>query len=151
MKELVKAVNFREFWSSDEMQDLWKEGKELADAVGVLSGTDSNNNDDGGDGLGEMDGDTADIASQATEGKLQSELQENAENFREQIETARERLKGQIAESELGSGEGSDRGDSSSSPGNRPDMQVTFSYSTMPDDRPDIDATSHYSTMPKRE
>lgn len=152
-KELVKAINFREFWSSEEMQAMWKEGKELADAIGVLSGNDSNDNGDNGDnaGLGVMGGDTTDIASEATEGKLQSELEENAENFRDQIETARERLKGQIAESELGSGEGSDRGDRSSSPENRPDMQVTFSYSTMPDDRPDIDATSHYSTMPKRE
>ncbi|EFW93617.1 hypothetical protein ZOD2009_00700 [Haladaptatus paucihalophilus DX253] len=148
--ELVKAVNFREFWSSEEMQSLWEEGTELTDAIDSLSDSDSDDDEDGS-GLGDMTGDTAEMASKATEGKLQSELEENAEQFREQIDAARDRLKDQIAQSELGSG--GERGDDSAGggPGDRPDMKVTFSYSTMPDDRPDIDATPHYSTMPKRD
>lgn len=151
--ELVKAVNFREFWSSEEMQSLWEEGTELTDAIGSLTDVDSDDSDDDEDGssLGDMTGDTAEVASKATEGKLQSELEENAEQFREQIDAARGRLKDQIAQSELGSGGegGDDR--TGGGPGSRPDMKVTFSYSTMPDDRPDIDATPHYSTMPKRD
>lgn len=150
-KELVRAINFREFWSSEEMQDLWKEGTELSDAIGSLSGDDSDDSDEGDSGLGDMTGDTAEMASKATEGKLQSELGENAEQFREQIDDARDRLKDQIAQSELGSG--GERGDDSTGggPGGRPDMKVTFSYSTMPDDRPDIAFNPHYSTMPKRD
>ncbi|MFH5800210.1 hypothetical protein [Haladaptatus sp. CMAA 1911] len=150
-KELVKAINFREFWSSEEMQDLWEQGTELSDAIGSLSGDDSGGSDEGDSGLGDMTGDTAEMASKATEGKLQSELGENAEQFREQIDDARDRLKDQIAQSELGSGGG--RGDDSTGggPGDRPDMKVTFSYSTMPDDRPDIAFNPHYSTMPKRD
>ncbi|WP_423743602.1 hypothetical protein V5735_11225 (plasmid) [Haladaptatus sp. SPP-AMP-3] len=148
--ELVKAVNFREFWSSEEMQSLWEEGTELTNAIGSLSGSDSDDDEDGSS-LDDMTGDTDEVASKATEGKLQSELEENAEQFREQIDAARDRLKDQIAQSELGSGGegGDDR--TGGGPGGRPDMKVTFSYSTMPDDRPDIDATPHYSTMPKRD
>ncbi|WP_231186092.1 hypothetical protein [Haladaptatus sp. DYF46] len=152
-KELVKAINFREFWSSEGMQDLWEEGTELSDAIGSLTGNDSDDSDssdEDGSTLGDMTGDTAEMASKATEGKLQSELGENAEQFREQIGDARDRLQDQIAQSELGSGGGGDDS-TGGGPGGRPDMKVTFSYSTMPDDRPDIAFNPHYSTMPKRD
>ncbi|WP_266079313.1 hypothetical protein [Haladaptatus caseinilyticus] len=149
LKALAKTVDFREFWSSEEMQKIWEESKEFSDALGGGSGE-----DDADSELAETTDKQSEIAAEATEGKLQSQLAENVEDFREQIETARDRLQQQIEASELGSGgEGGSASESvtagSTMPENRPDMEVSTGFSTMPSDRPDIDVTLNHSTMPK--
>ncbi|WP_435155881.1 hypothetical protein [Haladaptatus sp. DFWS20] len=150
LKALATAVDFREFWSSAEMQEIWEESKEFSDALGG----DDSGEDDADSELAETADEQSEIASEATEGKLQSQLAENVEDFREQIETARDRLQEQIEASELGSGgEGESASESvtagSTMPENRPDMEVSTRFSTMPSNRPDIDVTLNYSTMPK--
>jgi hypothetical protein len=148
LKGLMEAVDFREFWSSDEMQEIWRESKELSDALG------GDSDEEGDEEFAETAKEKTEMASEVTEGKLQSELADNTEEFREKIAEARDRLKEQIEQSELGSGgegESATRNITavSTMPETRPDMEVHTGFSTMQSDRPDMDVTVHYSTMPK--
>jgi hypothetical protein len=133
LKALIQAINFREYWNSEEMQQLWKESQEFTDEVDDLTDDDSTNT---AHALTDADDDTSELAAEATEGKLQSELMDNVEQFREQIKQARERLRTQIEESELGSGD---------------TQESSTGYSTMTNNRPDIAAPIRHSTMSKRE
>ncbi|WP_227375051.1 hypothetical protein [Haladaptatus halobius] len=72
LTKLMEAVDFREFWSSEKMQELWNESKELSDAVGALSGEDAADEEDSD--LVESTTEKTEMASEVTEGKLQSEL-----------------------------------------------------------------------------
>ncbi|SIR14211.1 hypothetical protein SAMN05421858_1576 [Haladaptatus litoreus] len=141
---VVRALELRELWSSTDMRELWREAREFEDAVtdytgdsegdgeddGMLSGMDTDM-DVGMDGPGNTEMD-----SELYQSKIQSELHDSVESFREKLLETRNKLAAIKEENESKGNVG------------QPNSRNPTAYSTMAGSRPDMGKATHFSTVP---
>ncbi|WP_227354238.1 hypothetical protein [Haladaptatus salinisoli] len=143
---LVKALELRQLWESADVRELWREAREFEDAVDDLGG----DSEDGGDGgmlsgtsadVGGADVDDADVESEVRgelyQAKIQSELQDSVETFREKLIETRNELAAIKAENESIGGPG------------QPNSRNPTAYSSVARSRTDMGSAGSFSTVPR--
>ncbi len=138
LRSLANAIKFRELWSSTDVRSLWKESDEFTDALEAI-GIGSGDSDNDGNGMLAMDDDLKnEVQSELYESKLQSQLQESVDEFRESLMDTRNDLK-----------EIKEENESMGSTG-QPSSDNPSAYSTMATSRSDMVSVARYSTIPKK-
>lgn len=137
---LIRAVELRELWSSTDMRELWREAREFDDAFDDLGGGGGEEEDEM---ISSMDADTdasgidGEMQSELYQSKIQSELHDSVESFREKLLETRDRLAEIKEENESKGGAG------------QPNSRNPTAFSTMPSSRTDIGKSTRFSTVPK--
>jgi hypothetical protein len=135
VRSLIRAIEFRELWSSTDVRGLWNESDEFTDALEEIGIGDSDGDDDE-DGM--MGSDLKnEVQSELYESKLQAQLQESVDEFREKLMDTRNDLKEVKEENESMGGAG------------QPSSDNPSAYSTMTGSRSDMGGVGRYSTVPK--
>ncbi|WP_458188362.1 hypothetical protein [Haladaptatus sp. NG-WS-4] len=140
---LYQALNLKELWDSADMREVWREAREFEDAVddldddsdddGMLSGADADM-EGGSVGAGDVDDE---MQSELYESKIQSELHDSVETFREKLRKTRNQLAEVKAENEMHGGPG------------QPSSRNPTAYSTAAGSRMDRLSVKKFSTVPK--
>ncbi|WP_440009972.1 hypothetical protein [Halomicrococcus sp. SG-WS-1] len=149
LRGLLEAVALRELWNSTDVREVWRESREFVEAVEEVGETmddDSNGSSADGDDFLDVDADELgvsdrdEIPTDAYQTKLQAELADSVETFREKLLETRNQLKQAKEENELQQAERSR---------SQPDSRNPTAYSTVPSKRSDIGNATKFSTVPR--
>ncbi|WP_433627180.1 hypothetical protein [Halomicrococcus sp. NG-SE-24] len=149
LRGLLAAVKLRELWNSTDVREVWRESREFTEAVEEVGETmddDSNGSSADEDDFLDVDADELGVSDRdevptvAYQTKLQTELADSVETFREKLLDTRNQLKQAREENELKQAERSR---------NQPDSRNPTAYSTVPSARPGTGNPAKFSTVPR--
>ncbi len=135
VRSLIRAIEFRELWSSTDVRSLWNESDEFTDALESTGMVDSTRTRTGDDMMGSDL--KNEVQSELYESKLQAQLQESVDEFREKLMDTRNDLKEVKEENESMGGAG------------QPSSDNPSAYSTAAGSRSDMGGVGRHSTIPK--